>query len=64
MKFKTGYNLKLKNQMFRKIKFIAYKNKRSINAHLTLLVEQHITEFEKVNGKITEEDLLESEKEN
>ncbi len=63
MKIKTGYNLKLKNILFKKLKYTSWKNKRSINAQLTMLVEQFIEQFEKINGKIEEKDLLEMEKE-
>ena len=54
----TGYNLRLKTSTFRKLRYIANKNRRSLNMQLTLIVEELIHNYEKVNGKITEEELM------
>ena len=59
----TGYNLRLKNLLFRKLRYISKIKHRSLNSQITLLVEELVQSYEKVNGKITEEDLQESEKE-
>lgn len=58
----TGYNMRLKTNIFRKLRFIADKNRRSLNMQLTVIVEDLINIFEKANGKIEEKELLEFEK--
>lgn len=59
----TGYNLRLKNMTFRKLRHISKIKHRSLNSQLTLLVEEFIANYEKVNGKINEEELFNSENE-
>jgi hypothetical protein len=49
---KRVFTLRLEDENFEKIKFIAHKNKRSIAMQIEYLVEQHVDEFEKKNGKI------------
>lgn len=57
----TGFNLRLKNNIFRRIRYIAFKNRRSINMQITVIIEQYLKDYEKVNGKIEEKDIIESE---
>lgn len=49
---KRVFTLRLKDENFEKIKYIADKNKRSIAMQIEFLIEQHIEEFEKVKGRI------------
>ncbi|MEX1028642.1 MAG: Arc family DNA-binding protein [Paenibacillaceae bacterium] len=49
---KRVFTLRLEEENFEKIKFIADKNKRSIAMQIEYLIEQHINEFEKKNGII------------
>lgn len=49
---KRPFTLRLQETSFEKIKYIADKNKRSIAMQIEYLIERHIDEFEKENGKI------------
>jgi len=49
---KRAFTLRLQEDNFEKIKFIADKNKRSIAMQIEYLIEQHIDEYEKKNGAI------------
>lgn len=49
---KRVFTLRLQEDNFNKIKYIAEKNKRSIAMQIEYLVEQFIDEFEKEHGKI------------
>lgn len=49
---KRQFTLRLQDHIFNKIKVISEKNKRSITMQIELLIEQHIEQFEKENGKI------------
>ncbi|AGR47487.1 Arc family DNA-binding protein [Brevibacillus laterosporus] len=49
---KRPFTLRLQETNFEKIKYIADKNKRSIAMQIEHLIERHIDEFEKKNGKI------------
>ncbi|AKG33628.1 hypothetical protein [Paenibacillus durus] len=49
---KRVFTLRLKEENFDKIKYIADKNKRSIAMQIEYLIEQHIEHFEKEKGII------------
>ena len=49
---KRVLTLRLQEDNFNKIKYIAEKNKRSIAMQIEFLVEQYILEYEKEHGKI------------
>ena len=49
---KRVFTLRLQEDNFNKIKYIAEKNKRSIAMQIEFLVEQFIDEYEKSHGKI------------
>lgn len=49
---KRQFTLRLKEDIHEKIKFIADKNKRSLTMQIEYVIEQHINQFEKENGKI------------
>ncbi len=49
---KRVFTLRLEEENFDKIKFLADKNKRSIAMQIEYLIEQHIEEYEKKNGVI------------
>jgi hypothetical protein len=49
---KRVFTLRLQDDNFNKIKYIAEKNKRSIAMQIEFLVEQYISEYEKEHGKI------------
>jgi hypothetical protein len=49
---KRVFTLRLQEDNFNKIKYIAEKNKRSIAMQIEYLVEQFIDEYEKEYGKI------------
>ncbi|WP_143192319.1 Arc family DNA-binding protein [Paenibacillus sp. P32E] len=49
---KRVFTLRLKDDNFNKIKYIADKNKRSIAMQIEYLIEQHIEQFEKEKGII------------
>lgn len=49
---KRVFTLRLQEDNFNKIKYIAEKNKRSIAMQIEFLVEQYILEYEKEHGKI------------
>ncbi|KHL94266.1 regulatory protein [Paenibacillus sp. IHB B 3415] len=53
---KRVFTLRLKDENFNKIKYIADKNKRSIAMQIEYLIEQHIEQFEKEKGKIGTEE--------
>ncbi len=49
---KKVFTLRLKDENFDKIKYIADKSKRSIAMQIEYLIEQSIDEYEKQHGKI------------
>ena len=49
---KRVFTLRIQEDNFNKIKYIAEKNKRSIAMQIEFLVEQFIDEYEKEHGKI------------
>ncbi|MBP1989806.1 Arc family DNA-binding protein [Paenibacillus eucommiae] len=49
---KRVFTLRLEENNFEKIKFIADKNKRSIAMQIEYLIEKHIEEYEKTKGVI------------
>jgi len=50
--FKKSYPLRVDEELFEKLKLIASNNRRSLNAQIESLIEDHILEYEKENGKI------------
>lgn len=53
---KRFFTLRLEEDNFEKIKFIADKNKRSIAMQIEYLIEQYMNEYEKQNGIIRTKD--------
>lgn len=49
---KRQFTLRLKEENFEKLKYIATKNKRSIAMQIEFLVEREIERFEKEHGPI------------
>ena len=49
-KIQTG--LRLDSDMLRKITAIARRNKRSLNAQIEFVVQEHVLQYEKENGVI------------
>lgn len=49
---KRVFTLRLKDENFTKIKYIADKNKRSIAMQIEFLIEQHVEQYEKEKGII------------
>lgn len=49
---KRVFTLRLQESNFEKIKYIANINKRSIAMQIEYLIEQHIEEYEEINGSI------------
>ncbi|MCM3041296.1 Arc family DNA-binding protein [Paenibacillus motobuensis] len=49
---KRVFTLRLEEENFEKIKFIADRNKRSIAKQIEYLIEQHINEYETEHGAI------------
>lgn len=49
---KRVFTLRLQEDNFNKIKYIAEKNKRSIAMQIEFLIEQCIAEYERDHGKI------------
>lgn len=52
MNNQKNYNLRVDENSYRKLKYVADYNHRSVNSHIEFLIEQCIFEFEKQNGKI------------
>lgn len=50
--YKRVFTLRLKDENFTKIKYIADKNKRSIAMQIEFLIEQHVEQYEKEKGII------------
>lgn len=44
--------LRIKEETYQKIKFIAEKSERSINKQIIFALEQFVTDYEKIAGKI------------
>ena len=49
---KRVFTLRLAEENFEKIKYIAGKNKRSIAMQIEYLIEQYVEEYEEKNGSI------------
>ena len=52
MNNQKNYNLRVDENSYKKLKYIADYNHRSVNSHIEFLIEQCINDFEKQNGKI------------
>lgn len=57
------FNLRIKDLQDEKIKYIAENQQRSKNRQIEFILQQFIQDFEKVNGRITENDLEKFKKE-
>ncbi len=49
---KRQFTLRLQDENFDKIKYLADKNKRSIAMQIEFLIEQYIEDYEKQHGQI------------
>lgn len=49
----TKFTLRTDTELLKKFRYVANYNARSANKELEVLIQKHITEFEKANGKIT-----------
>lgn len=52
MKEKFATSVRLDNDLMKKLKIIAEKEKRSLNMQIEFSLEYYIREYEKLNGKI------------
>lgn len=50
---KKSYPLRVEETLFNKFQIVADKNHRSVAGHIAFLMEQAISEYEKVNGEIS-----------
>ena len=53
------FNLRLDDETHDKIKFIAEKQSRSQNKQVEFIIKQFISDYEKINGNITNEKKIE-----
>lgn len=49
---KRVFTLRLDDELYNKLKYIADKNKRSMNGQIEFLAEKCVDEFERENGEI------------
>ena len=49
----SKFTLRINDELLKKFRYISEYKARSANSELTILIRNHITEFEKENGKIT-----------
>ena len=49
-KIQTG--LRLEQEILRKVKVIAKRNKRSLNSEVEFIVQEYVQEYEKENGMV------------
>lgn len=49
--------IRMDEELYDKIKYIAHKQNRSWNGQANWILQQYIKDYEKVNGKITAKDL-------
>ncbi len=54
---KEQFSIRIDTEDKRKIVAIAKRNKRTMNSQIEYIIANAIRDYEKVNGKITEEDL-------
>lgn len=47
------FTLRTDAELLKKFRYVAEYNARSANRELEVLMKKHVTEFEKVHGKIT-----------
>ncbi|PKM51527.1 MAG: hypothetical protein CVV02_06220 [Firmicutes bacterium HGW-Firmicutes-7] len=59
---KRPFTMRMTNENFNKIKYIAESNKRSIAMQIEYLIEQEIIKFESQYGLITINDINDSNK--
>lgn len=48
----TSTQIRMKDETYKKLKIIAEEKQRSMNKQMNYVIEQFITDYEKVNGKI------------
>jgi hypothetical protein len=51
-KSQTVFSLRLDESMYEKIRLIADDNRRSINAEILVVLEKHVTDYERTHGAI------------
>lgn len=49
------FTLRIESELLKKFRFVAEYNARSANRELEVLMKEHISEFEKIYGKIETE---------
>ena len=49
---KRNFTMRMSDQNFEKIKYLAHINKRSIAMQIEFLIERYISDYEKENGVI------------
>ncbi|MCI1930787.1 MAG: Arc family DNA-binding protein [Clostridia bacterium] len=49
---KRAFTMRMQNENFEKIKFLAEQNKRSIAMQIEFLIEKAVSEYESKHGKI------------
>jgi hypothetical protein len=52
MKQENPYPLRIDKTIFEKIRYIAQKNKRSINKEIEFVLENYVHDYEKLNSTI------------
>ena len=51
------FTIRIDPLLLRKLRYVSEYNARSANREIETLIKKHISEFEKINGEISEEDL-------
>lgn len=57
MKNDRNYNIKLSDDLMRRLLYIAAAEKRTPNNHIVYMLRQNIAYYERVHGKIPEAEL-------
>lgn len=53
----TPYSLRISEELKEKLKYIAKKNRRTLNTEITIACENYVEEFECQNGEIIIEEI-------
>ncbi len=48
----SKFTLRIESELLKKFRFVAEYNARSANREISILINNHVKEFEKKNGKI------------
>lgn len=59
MKNDKEYTIRLSDDLYRRLCYIANTERRTINNHIIYLLRQNIAYYERVHGKITQQALRE-----